>query len=158
MVTTAVETCPLKDLKAGPVFTHLDLGLLGESMGPDQQSRLRKRLNPDDNLLRKLIHGAMAGRGGQKNSAGECTVPAESEVVLCHISSDRSKMDCRSVFRPESARKDASPDAEEKEVIVAFDDESMRLRKKLSRGFAAVDSPFLLKVAVDSRRGAGEAV
>ena len=87
MVTTAVETCPLKDLKAGPVFTHLDLGLLGESMGPDQQPRLRKRFNPDDNLLRKLIHGAMVGRGGQKNSAGECTVPAESEVVLCHISS-----------------------------------------------------------------------
>ena len=143
MVTTAVETCPLKDLKAGPVFTHLDLGLLGESMGPDQQPRLRKRFNPDDNLLRELIHGAMVGRGGQKNSAGECTVPAESEVVLRHISSDRSKMDCRSVFRPESARKDASPDAEEKEVIVAFDDESMRLRKKLSRGCYSLRSTLL---------------
>ena len=83
------------------------------------------------------------GRGGQKNSAGECTVPAESEVVLCHISSDRSKMDCRSVFRPESARKDASPDAEEKEVIVAFDDESMRLRKKLSRGCYSLRSTLL---------------
>ena len=119
---------------AGPVFTHLDLGLLGDWMGPDQQPRLRKRFNPDDNLLRKLLHGAMVGRGGQKNSAGECAVPAESEVVLCHISSDRSKMDCRSVFRPESSRKDASPDAEEKEVIIAFEDESMHLRKKLSRG------------------------
>ena len=56
---------------------------------------------------------------------------------------NRSKMDCRSVFRPESSRKDASPDAEEKEVIVAFDDESMRLRKKLSRGCYSLPSTLL---------------
>ncbi|CAK9054669.1 Modification methylase NlaIV (M.NlaIV) (Cytosine-specific methyltransferase NlaIV) [Durusdinium trenchii] len=62
---------------------------------------------------------------------------------LKDLKADRSKMDCRSVFRPESARKDASPDAEEKEVIVAFDDESMRLRKKLSRGCYSLRSTLL---------------
>ncbi|CAK9022581.1 Uncharacterized protein (Fragment) [Durusdinium trenchii] len=143
MVASAVASSPLKDITS-PIFTHLDPGLLGESWGPGQQARLRKKYLADDALLRKLLHGAMIGRGAQKKTPeGETTVPARGEIVIVHVGPDKSKQEVRAVFRLQSARKDAVLEAEEKELLIAYDDDSIRQRKKLTRGSYSLRSSLL---------------
>ena len=138
-VRSALEqAAAIKDVKGlmgqTSVITYVDLDTLGESQGPNAQKMLRKRFNPSPTLLRKLVHSSTLARGSQKKSdQGEATCPAEGEVVLIHVSKDRSIKETRSLFRLASSKTD-NIDCEEKELLLAFDDASMRNRKKRVRG------------------------
>eukprot|EP00435_Cladocopium_sp_Y103_P040722 s2841_g11.t1 len=86
------------------VVLWLDMDSLGESQGPGQQPLLRKKFNVEQVLMRKLIQGAMLGRGAQRRENDEAT---------------KVKGDLDSEF---------------KEVLVVFDDTSIRNRKQRVRG------------------------
>ena len=141
------------ELGVGCVLTQLDLDLLGESGGPQQQPLLRKRFVPEMTLVKKLIHGSMIGRGGQRKG-DECSLPAEGEVVALHTGFDKTFKDLESYFRPTSARKDQALDCEGKELLIVFTDKSIRSRKMRHRGsyttkstmglFSAVPLPTLI--------------
>ena len=137
-----MEQSQLKDSK-GPCLILLDYNLLGETHGPNGQALLRKRFHPSEDLTRKLVQGALLGRGGQRRDEDQCTVPCEGDIVLLHLG-DKSKKPARALFRLRAARPDASLDCEEREIIVAFQDESMRTRKKLNRGSYSLQSSFLM--------------
>ena len=138
-VKSALEqAAAIKDVKGlmgqTSVITYVDLDTLGESQGPNAQKMLRKRYNPSPALLRKLLRSSMLARGAQKKSdQGEATCPAEGEVVLIHVSKDRSIKETRALFRLASSKTD-NIDCEEKELLLTFDDASMRNRKKRVRG------------------------
>ena len=136
----ALSQSSLKDCQAIPgsnsVVIWLDLDLLGESMGPSQQPRLRKQFNPEPKLIRKLLHGAMLARGAMehKSCPGEATVPQEGDIVAIVCSSKAKLNDAKAALKPSTARSDAALDAEDKELLLTFHDESVRARKKLVRG------------------------
>ena len=96
----ALSQSSLKDCQAIPgsnsVVIWLDLDLLGESMGPSQQPRLRKQFNPEPKLIRKLLHGAMLARGAteHKSCPGEATVPQEGDIVAI-VCSSKAKLERR---------------------------------------------------------------
>lgn len=54
-------------------------------------------------------------------------------MVLIHVSKDRSIKETRALFRLASSKTD-NIDCEEKELLLTFDDASMRNRKKRVRG------------------------
>ena len=141
-VVRHIQQGPLKDISAG-VLVLLDYNLLGESMGPGATEGLRRKYTPSAEGLRKLLHGAMLALGGQKTEDEQCTLPPEGIIVFLHLG-DRSAKEARHLFRLRTARADAAIDAEEKEICIGFNDESMRARKKLSRGNYSVKASMLV--------------
>ncbi|CAE7656878.1 unnamed protein product, partial [Symbiodinium necroappetens] len=137
-VATIVSQSSLKDLdletgeKAVMVF--LDVENLGESMGPNCQKFLRRKFGVTDKLLRKLVHGAMSGRGSQKrNDEGEVTVPVETDIVCIHTGTDRASADkeAKNLFKLSTSK--AGPDCDIKEVNLIFNDSSIRSRRRINR-------------------------
>ena len=105
-VLRAVEQSHVQKVTSGNVLTLLDLNLLGESVGPGANELLRKRLNPSEDLFRKLVHGTMLARGAQRKEDDQCTCPAEADFVFVHVG-DRSKKDVRVLFRVRGTRADS---------------------------------------------------
>lgn len=132
-----VSQSPLREFSGeegkSSVLTHLDMDGLGESIGPGQRPLLRKKFNAELSLLKKLVHGAMIGRGGQRKD-DECTCPPPGEMVFIHTGFDRSSKEAESLFRPGTARSNANIDAELKEICLCFSDASIRGRKQRCRG------------------------
>ena len=57
-------------------------------MGPNGKKNLRKRFAADTKIVRKLVHGTLAGRGSQrKKDEGACIMPVEGDVVAIHVGS-----------------------------------------------------------------------
>ena len=69
---------------------------------------LRKHFSPDVKLIRKLVHGALLGRGAaeHKNAPGEATMPIDGDFfcLLCGTKA-KSVVDARAAFKPSSASK-----------------------------------------------------
>ena len=87
-------------------MVFLDVENLGESMGPNCQTCLRRKFGVMDKLLRKLLHGAMAGRGsaerrrrGRPENAME-SLRLLSREVCDMIRSDLSERESRSPSGP----------------------------------------------------------
>ena len=137
-VVTSVAGGPLREEKGesgkSTIAIVLDCDLLGESQGPSSQPFLRKKIVPDQNLVRKLLHGALIGRGSPKKESGEATVPASQDLVILHCGADKSVKEAESHFKVSSSRKDASIDCEHKEVLVVLSDGSVRGRKQRVKG------------------------
>ena len=137
-VVTAVAGGPLREETGesgkSTIAIVLDCDLLGESQGPSSQPLLRKKFVPDQNLVRKLLHGAMIGRGSQKKESGEATVPASQDLVILQCGADKFGKEAESYFKVSSSRKDASIDCEHKEVLVVLSDQSVRGRKQRVKG------------------------
>lgn len=133
-----VSQCSLKEFQGESgkscVLTHLDLDGLGETFGPGGRPLLRKKYNPDQSLLRRLVHGGMIARNGQRKG-DECTCPAEGELIFIHTGLERNATkDAEAIFRPLASRKDAAIDAECKELHLIHSDSSIRARKQRCRG------------------------
>ena len=96
----------------------------------------------------------MLARGARPKEDGQATSPPERDVVLIHLG-DKPKKEIRPLFRLRTARQDAALDCEERDILIAFQDEAVRARKKLSRGsyslrstlLAYSDSPLMKTVA-----------
>ena len=147
-VASAVQQSTAKDIRGvvgeNSVLIHLDVDLLGETIGPNCQESLRKKFQPDIGLMRKLVQGALLGRGAQRRTEeGEATNVPEGDVVALHAGMDRAGAMCQSVFRLATAKKD-DMDAEIKQLLVTYDDDSMRSRKKRSRGSYSTYSTYYL--------------
>ena len=147
-VSLGVSQCNLKDLRGSMgescVLIHLDVDLLGETYGPNCQESLRKRFNPENGLLRKLLHGALLGRGAQRRTEeGEATTVPEGDLVAIHSGVDRATSNCKALFRLSTAKK-GDMDSEIKDLLVTFDDESVRNRKKRVRGAYSTYSTYIL--------------
>ena len=56
---------------------------------------------------------------------------------------DRSKKDVRALFKMRGTRADSPADAEEKEIQIAFSDDTMRSRKSRNKGTYSVLSTML---------------
>ena len=90
-VESAVAQSSLKDISGcqgvSSVLLWLDLDSVGESQGPGQQPLLRKKYTMDTNMLKKLVQGALMGRGAQKRGqagAEEATRVVEGDLVMIH--------------------------------------------------------------------------
>lgn len=118
------------------IMTFLDMDCLGESQGPGAQPLLRKKYNVDPVLLRKLIQGSMLGRGSQKRDNGEATRVVDGDVIVIHdgFGHPGGQKEAKSMFRLTTARKESELDAETKEMIVIYEDASIRTRKQRVRG------------------------
>ena len=58
-----------------------DVDLLGETIGPNCQDLLRRKFQPDIGLMRKLVQGALLGRGAQRRTEeGEATSVPEGDM------------------------------------------------------------------------------
>ena len=142
-VESAVAQSSLKDISGSQgvssVLLWLDLDSVGESQGPGQQPMLRKKYTMDTNTLKKLVQGALMGRGSQKRGqagAEEATRVVDGDVVMIHsgFSHPGGQREAKSVFRLSTAKKDAEMDSDLKEILVIFEDESIRNRKQRIRG------------------------
>ena len=142
-VESAVAQSSLKDIfgsqGVSSVLLWLDLDSVGESQGPGQQPLLRKKYTMDTNALKKLVQGALMGRGSQKRGqagAEEATRVVDGDVVMIHndFSHPGGQREAKSVFRLSTAKKEAEVDSELREVLVIFEDESIRNRKQRVRG------------------------
>ena len=150
-VTASVRSGPVKtdacqgDQGKNSVLTFLDVDLLGESQGCGQQPLLRKSFCPSIELMRKLVHGSMNGRGSQKeNDLGECTKVPDGDIIAIHVGPERSnKKDAKSLFRLSTNAK-AKQDSEIKETMVAFKDDTVRARKQRVKGAYSCRSELLL--------------
>eukprot|EP00438_Fugacium_kawagutii_P016989 Skav202425 [mRNA] locus=scaffold1370:406666:410894:- [translate_table: standard] len=142
-VDRAISQCPAKEISGSQgtssVLIWLDLDLLGESRGPGQQIQARnKKFNCDLNLLKKLLQGALMGRGSQKKGqtgAEEATKVVDGDIVLLHsgFESPNSRSLAKQAFRLSGSKKDEL-DSESREVLVVYEDESVRSRKQRHRG------------------------
>lgn len=87
-VVSAVAQCNLKDVKGTPgqdsVLVFLCMDSLGESQGPGAQPLLRKEFNVEQLLLRKLVQGAMIGRGSQRRDNNEATRVIDGDIIAIH--------------------------------------------------------------------------
>eukprot|EP00435_Cladocopium_sp_Y103_P027001 s4446_g6.t1 len=139
-VVTAVSQCNLKDIAGNQgvdaVLTFLDMSNLGESQGPNGQPLLRKKYTPETALLRKLIQGSMLARGSQKRENGEATRVVDGDVICIHdgFSQPGGMKEAKSMFRLSTSKKDSELDSELKEVLVVFEEDSIRNRKQRIRG------------------------
>lgn len=139
-VLSAVAQSSLKDIAGTQgescVLTFLDLDALGESQGPGMQPLLRKKFNVETALMRKLIQGSMLGRGSQKRENNEATRVVGGDVVVIHggFGHAGSQKDAKSMFRLTTAKKESETDSDLKEVLVVFDDASIRGRKQRVKG------------------------
>lgn len=139
-VVPAVAQSKLKDI-AGQggqdcVLTFLDLDSCGESQGPGMQPLLRKKFTVDTVLMRKLVQGSMLGRGSQKRENDEATRVVDGDVVMIHDGFGHigGPRDAKAMFKLTSAKKDGDLDSEIKEMMVVFDDASIRNRKQRVKG------------------------
>ena len=147
-IASAVQNSPLRDMRGtlgeSSIIIHMDVDLLGETYGPNCQENLRKRFQPEVGLLRKLLHGCLLGRGAQRRTEeGEATAVPEGDLVLLHTGIDRSTSTCLSLFRLATAKKE-DMDSEVKNLLVTFDDDSIRDRQKRVKGAYSTYSTFLL--------------
>lgn len=152
-VVRAITQSSLKDIAGTPgescVLTFLDLDCLGESQGPGAQALLRKKFTPDGNLLRKLVHGSMLARGSQKREGGEATRVIDGDIISLHdgFGSASGLKECKALFRLSSS-KTTELDSEVKEVLVIFDDDSIRNRKQRVRGSYTSATSLLIASSV----------
>ena len=114
---------------------------MGENMGVNSQIGLR-RLQPLDGNgeIKSLIQATMLARGAQvKSDQGEITVPAPGEIVCFHAASDRpgAISELRKIFRLAAATRGDTIDCEQKDIMVVFQEESVRSRKKRIKGSEA---------------------
>ena len=58
------------EVGSASVMIYLDPDHLGETLGPLQQRNLRKRFSVQEKHLRRLVQGAMLGRGAQMKTLG----------------------------------------------------------------------------------------
>ena len=102
-VQQAVSQSPVSSVP-GTCLTLLDTCLLGESTGPNSAEGLRKKHNPSEEVLRKLVQGAMLARGVRPKEDGQATSPPEGDVVLIHLG-DKPKKEIRPLFCLRTARR-----------------------------------------------------
>lgn len=142
-VERAISQCPAKEISGSQgvssVLIWLDCDSLGESQGPGQQALLRKKFVCDLNLVKKLLQGTLMGRGSQKRGqtgAEEATRVVDGDIVMLHcgFSHPGAQSLAKAAFRLSTAKKDAETDSEMREVLVVFEDESVRNRKQRVRG------------------------
>ena len=139
-VVSAVAQSKLKDLSGlsgqDCVLTFLDLDSLGESQGPGGQAHLRKKFLADSALIRKLVQGSMLGRGSQRRENDEATRVVDGDVVAIHdgFGHPGGQKDAKSMFKRTTAKKDSEVDSELKDIVVVFDDASIRHRKQRVKG------------------------
>lgn len=140
-VVSAVSQGNLKDIAGTSgkdcVLTFLCMDSLGESsQGPGAQALLRKKYNVEAPLLRKLVQGSMIARGSQRRESNEATRVVEGDLVAVHagIGHPGGHKEAKAMFRLSSAKKDADLDSEVKDMLIVFDDESIRNRKQRVRG------------------------
>lgn len=149
-VVSAISQCCLKDIAgtAGEdcVLTFLDLDSLGESQGPGAQPYLRKKFTADNFLLRKLIQGSMLARGSQKRDNNEATRVVDGDLIAVHdgFGHPGGMREAKALFRLSTSKKESELDSEVKEVLVVFDDESIRNRKQRVRGSYCGSTSMLL--------------
>ena len=148
-VVSAVSQSCLKDIQGTQgqdcVLTFLDLDHLGESQGPGAQPLRRKKFTADTQLMRKLIQGSMLARGSQKRDNSEATRIIDGDVVVVHDGFGHAggMKDARAMFRLSTSKKESELDSDVKEVIVVYDDESLRNRKQRVRGSYAGTTSML---------------
>lgn len=139
-VVTLVAQSPLKNINGtqgqDSVLTFLDMDNLGESQGPGAQPLLRKKYNVEQQLLRKLIHGAMLGRGSQNRGNNEATKIIDGDLIAIHngFGHPAGHTESKNLFRLSTSKKDSDLDSDVKDVLVVYDDESIRSRKQRVRG------------------------
>ena len=111
------------------VLLLADLDLLAEAASRPGD---RKPVLPDG-LIQRLLRGSMQGRGAQRNSADECTVPKDGD---CYFVTDGSRehlhKDILAAFTPQGKKN--TPDANVKNVWMVVAEQSVRARKTLVRG------------------------
>ena len=133
----SLEQTSLNDIQGTPgkdcVMVFLDPCQLGEAMGPGCQPYLRKRFSAEPAHLRKLVHGCLLARGAQKRTEkNEATCPIEGDVFCLHAGFDRNVKDFGPLWRLESVS--AGCDCESKEILLTYQDESIRGRKRRVKG------------------------
>ena len=140
-VVSAVSQGNLKDISGtsgkDSVLTFLCMDALGESsQGPGAQPLLRKKYNVEAPLLRKLLQGTMIARGSQRRENNEATRVVEGDIVAVHagIGHPGGQKEAKAMFRLSTTKKDGDLDSEVKDLLVVFDDESIRNRKQRVRG------------------------
>lgn len=148
-VVQAISQCPLKtvqgDCGESSVIVWLDIDMLGETMGPAGQPLLRKQFQPNRNLLSKLLHSALIGRGSQKqNQDGETTKVVAGDLCFIHCGFERAKKECKALFQLSTGPKSQACDTELKETVICFDDDSIRSRKKRVKGSYSSVSTLLI--------------
>ena len=137
-VVQSVAQSNVKDIAGtqgkSSVLVFLDMDCLGESQGPGQQPLLRKKFHVEQPLLRKLVQGAMLARGSQRRENDEATKVVDGDIILIHGGMGHPGVltDAKSMFRLSSSKGDL--DSEVKDVLVVFDDGSIRNRKQRVRG------------------------
>ncbi len=121
------------------VLILLDIDLLQEPA-----NRPERKPPAHESLIRKLVHGALIGRGAPKQNdsdSPEATVPVDQDVVVLHDGGRaHMKTALQSPFKLASSTSGAL-DAQEKQVTVVLNEESVRKRKKRVRG----SEPYSLK-------------
>ena len=142
-VETAVGQSSLREIigcaGASSVLSWLDLDSVGESQGPGQQPLLRKKYTMDTTVLKKLVQGALMGRGAQKRGqagAEEATRVPEGDLVMIHsgFSHPSGQREAKGLFRLSTSKKEGDLDSEVKEILVIYEDESIRNRKQRVKG------------------------
>eukprot|EP00435_Cladocopium_sp_Y103_P014446 s3581_g3.t1 len=139
-VSSAVAQSSLKDMKGTQgqscIMTFLDMDCLGESQGPGAQPLLRKKYTADTLVLRKLIQGSKLGRGSQKRENGEATKVIDGDVVVIHdgFGHPGGQKEAKAMFRLSTAKKESDLDSEAKDMMVIYEDGSIRTRKQRVRG------------------------
>ncbi len=139
-LSTLVNQSALKDLVGvdgkSCVAIFLDVDHLQEAAG-----RAERKVPMTEAMMRRLIHGALIGRGAQKKNENEATKPKGQDVVFIHDGGRphlRNSVECP--FRPTNSKTKAL-DSEEKLVTICYNEEMVRKRKRLIRG----SEPYTLK-------------
>ena len=149
-VISALEQCSLKNISSTQgqdcLLVFLDMDSLGESQGPGQQALLRRKFTADLPLLRKLVQGAMLARGSQKREGGEATKVVDGDLIAIHDGFGHAggMKDGKNMFRLSTSKKESEHDSDLKEVLVVFDDASIRNRKQRVKGSYVAHTNLLL--------------
>ncbi len=139
-LSTMVDQSALKDLVGvdgkSCVAIFLDVDHLQEAA-----ARAERKVPLTEGRMRRLIHGALIGRGAQKKMDNEATKPKGQDVVFIH---DGGRPHLKNIvacpFRLANSKTKAL-DSEEKVVTICYNEEVMRKRKRLIRG----SEPYSLK-------------
>ena len=126
----AAEACKTKGVEQkNCVLLLLDVDLLAEAAS---RPTARKPVLPEG-LIQRLLRGSMQGRGSQRNSNDECTVPSAGDVYfITDGGRDHLKKDIVNSFV--SGTKKTLPDAIVKNVWMVLSEQSIRSRKMIVRG------------------------
>ena len=124
------EACKTKGVEQkNSVLLLLDVDLLAEAAS---RPTTRKPVLPDG-LIQRLLRGSMQGRGAQRNSNDECTVPLAGDVYfITDGGRDHLQKDIVNAFV--SGAKKTLPDATVKNVWMVLSEQSVRSRKTIVRG------------------------